>query len=455
MQKYGIEVYVEYTTNGDYSAKFKDNRRLKEAVQCLQVLAVDLEHIIFLGYANGWEGDRHIYNCDEKELLSSKQHKYETNSVEFKQEYCFEKYGVHHRFTRKNLENDFKSIICDLRPDIIIAPEFDSHPDHRAASLLTDKCLGEILKSNDSYRPIVLKKYIHEGVWDGPKDYYDKFLRETLKKTDRTYCKGLHELDSPPYKWDDRIRLVDLSSAQHILLTQNIVYQAAKKHKSQTAWYQMQKVINSDIVYFWRRTDNLAFKASISVSSGDAAHISDFMYYDSNDICVLNNTFSYEKAWKPEENDLKPCMTIKFDVTTRVSQIVLCEDCVKENHVSKYGLEVNDTYMEYDNHDKTGLRFLINLPQNIYTKKLIIYLISYTGRPSIRQLEVYDEIRNFPYNNTYFIKYSEEEIIQKRRSQSVLASNLKALEKIYMNLKYFFSFKIGYELRKKLRIKNG
>ena len=97
--KKSIEVFVVYTTNGDSDPKI-GNKRIIEAVNANAILGIDSDHLFFLGYANEWFGDIHIYNAPDNDILMSKIGKTETNSVKEYPEFCFKRHGHHNSFSR-------------------------------------------------------------------------------------------------------------------------------------------------------------------------------------------------------------------------------------------------------------------------------------------------------------------------------------------------------------------
>jgi LmbE family N-acetylglucosaminyl deacetylase len=68
LRKKNTKVYVLYTTNGDAEYKIQ-NKRISEAINALKVLEVPKENIIFLGYANEWNADEHIYDAPDNQNL--------------------------------------------------------------------------------------------------------------------------------------------------------------------------------------------------------------------------------------------------------------------------------------------------------------------------------------------------------------------------------------------------
>ena len=191
------QIFVTYTTNGDAEKKI-GNQRLSEALDACDVLGISSDNVIFLGYANEWKNGRHLYNCSGS--LESATGKVQTNSIEGHPEYYYEKYGIHRCFTQLNYEMDLKSVINDILPELIICVDFDSHADHRAASLTFEKVIGDILKDKADYRPRILKKFAYNGVWKGQKDFYPYPCATTKMKHSFFYGGEMHDLESPTYQ---------------------------------------------------------------------------------------------------------------------------------------------------------------------------------------------------------------------------------------------------------------
>lgn len=438
-----FEVYVAYSTNGDAEKKI-GNKRIFEAIKANAVLGVDSNHVIFLGYPNEWSGSCHIYNAPDSKCLISKLGKTETNCIDSHPEFCFLTHGVHRKFTRANFKNDIKELILTVLPDLIISPEFDSHPDHRALSLLFDEIMGNILKERSSYRPIILKKYIHEGVWNGPKDYYKVPGVPTQTNGIREYSGCTHDLDSPNFRWLDRLRFAVDSRTMTPLLRNNIVYKAAKMHKLTTAWYEMQRVINADIVYWQRPTKNLALNATFSASSGEVSFLNDFMHYNSSDIMNIKEPFINENkyCWVPDESDKKKKIEIELNSLNRISKVVIYEDCNFVNHIKKLRINVGSYSKDIElNSDGTGT--ILELP-NLNVKSLSLELIDYVGIPAISEIEIFDDNKeDFSIIPLKFFVKSDELSTRRYFSQY--------LEMFFLILKFLLVFKIKYWMFKLLK----
>lgn len=437
MIKNDIEVFVAYTTNGDAEVRI-GNKRIYEAIAANAVLGVDSNHVIFLGYANEWSGKTHIYNAPENEILSSKLGKIETNSVKDFPEFCFKQHGQHHKFSRINYKNDLKELIVSLLPGLLIAPEFDSHPDHRAASLIFDEIMGEVLKDNDDYRPLVLKKYIHEGVWNGPKDYYKNPMIPTQTAGRREYSGGEHDLDTPNFRWTDRLAFETEESTRTPLLSKNIIYKAAVKHKVTTAWYEMQRVINADIIYWNRPTNNLALGAQISASSGEVKFINDFRQYGSSDILNIKEPFKNENnyCWCPDEADEIKRIIINLKKPYDISKIFIYEDCNKENHIKKLKISTA-SYSNSIELNSDGSGTLVELP-NVVTDSICFDVIEGEGTMGIAEIEIYSD------DVDVFDSLPVQRYIEKTNNGMI--SMGQRMERYWLMAKFLFAFKIKYEI---------
>lgn len=439
MNKLGIEIFVMYTTNGDAEAKI-GNKRIKEAIEANNVLGVKEDHVIFLGYPNEWQGKKHVYNAADDELLVSKLGKTETNSIESHPEFCLAQKKEHHKFTRHNFKRDYREVIEFIMADLLIAPEFDSHPDHRATSLLFDEIMGEILKANTEYRPIILKKYIHEGVWYGPKDYYQ--MLPTVTSGPREYSGGKHDLDTPCFQWDERMIFGVEEEALTELLKDNTVYKAAKMHKVTTAWYEMLRVLNSDLVYWQRKTKNEALKAKIVVSSGDGSFLNDFKYYSCNNVLDMKESFCDSKSfcWIPNDEDMRKSITMDFSDEIVIERIVVYEDCNVENHIKKLGIYASGKELVIVELENSGAKKEIYL-EKCRTNSLELRVLEWDGVPGVAEVEVYEQTANDLNQMEMFEKQISKADFQKKFFQ-------QKFEMCALVIKFLFRFKIKYEISK-------
>ena len=199
--KNDFEIYVGYMTNGDSKSNLGEIR-INEAVESLKVLGVKESHIEFLGYGNNWIGNKHIYNMDEEEIATSMSNKQKTYGTYNYPEFAMKNYGKSNDYTRKNLKKDISAVIEKIWPDVIICVDYDSHPDHRALSLLFEEVMGALLKKQIGYTPIVLKKFAYAGMYYGVNDYYESPFKMTEKGSNVELLDMRFELDNPTYTWE-------------------------------------------------------------------------------------------------------------------------------------------------------------------------------------------------------------------------------------------------------------
>lgn len=438
LHKLKAEVYVLYTTNGDADFKI-GNRRLGEAIRALSLIDIPEKNIIFLGYANDWKEGTHIFESNE--LVTSKLGKTKTNALKTHPEYCYRKYGKHHDFIYSNFKQDFKDVINELLPDLLICVDFDKHPDHRAASLTFEKVMGELLKERAEYRPLVLKKFAYNGVWFGKKDYYNVPFEPTLKEDDFFYSGALHELESPAYIWDERLAFKVDSRTTTMLLKDNLLYKMAKKHKSTIAWYQMQRVINADMVYWYRPTMNYAIDAKVIVSSGDSSYLNDFVLFGYSSILNEREPFiNASNLWQPDVNDSNKSIEIVFKEPRQIRYIKIYEDCNVQNHIKRMNISINKSDFEEYECSNNGTALTLDFEKNTAIKEIQIVIKEYEGIAGISEIEL---LPQEAYGNIFpFENYC---------SKAYMCSSkrwMTNIERIILNIWFLFTFKAGYEVRK-------
>lgn len=91
---------------------------------------------------------------------------------------------------------------------------------------------------------------------------------------------------------------------------------------SQRAFLKANQIINSDQVYWIRRTDNLAFCGITTASSGNAEAVHDFKMIDVKDIAPRKPVFD-TCLWEPLSSDKEKSITIHFYKPQKISRIRL------------------------------------------------------------------------------------------------------------------------------------
>lgn len=338
------EVYVIFSTNGDYDLQSEENYRLFEATNVLKLLGIRTDNIVFYGYGDNWQGI-HIYNSKDDEEKESVCGKRETYATVNNSDYHFKKYGRHALYTRNNYLCDLKDVIRDIRPDPIFCVDCDNHPDHIATSLLFEKALGEILKEDRDYRPILLKRFLYDGAWFGKSDYYLK--RATIIGKNPRFKKLQYEIANPYY---DKNEVISINTSKYIYaqkMEDSLIFKVAKEYKSQPLYLKMQRVLNTNSLFWWRPTDNLLYNEKISVSSGEKSYLNDFKILDCKNVKQDSIDNFCDIGWIPKEDDTEKTFCIQFDREVSVEEIRIYEILSLSSHILECELVFNnDIYMQ-------------------------------------------------------------------------------------------------------------
>ena len=282
------EVFVVYSSLD--SNLEKGAIRKREATNACNVWSIDEKHVIFLEFPDTPNKIGHHFYTDGN-------HKIVTNLVELIELY---------------------------RPELIIGTDFDFHSDHRMISLALDEAIGTILLKQAKrdyvtyeklYYPICLKGFCYETAYYGIEDYRPFALGTTKVKENL--------LSNPSYEWEKRISIP--SSDVDDFIWNKKAFKALKCHDSQYAILRARSIINADNVFWQRRTDNLLYNAKLSVSSGNAEKLRDFMILDTDDIITQDPCqIDYSKAlWVPDASDKNPEIHIRFDGLVEIGTIIL------------------------------------------------------------------------------------------------------------------------------------
>ena len=434
------DVFVFIATNSDYYP-FENSIRVSESLTVLEEIGVKKENIIFGGYGDKWLGKFHIYNSSNDEIKISHSNYCFThvNHSYYKDWHrsCLRK---SHRYTRQGYFDDIKLLLLNIKPDVIICVDLDSHCDHRCLSLLTEEVLGFLLKKLIDYKPILLKKYAYQGVMRGKFDYFHY-------PHHRSFNNG--NITSNPYLlWENRICYNVPKYCNTRFLINNYLYKLIKKYKSQDVWHYAPNFINSDIVYWLRNTNNLALLAKISASSGEVKWLNDFKLLDSDDILVKNCDYS-SRCWRPNENDCFKEIKIELFKPSKIKYICLYFNnlkvvngtCFIELFDSSKTLLINKKIII----NKTGLFFeKIEVDTKIKVSYIKINFSITEGIIGLGEIEILDYILDIPFKEFLFTA-------DKYQKHNFLFLNFALrLEEIYFRLKRLMHkyLKDKYEYRR-------
>ena len=331
LRRQNTEVYVAYSTNGDW--RYSLEKRSREAFAAGELLGIEKDHFIFLGYgdaANNDKGD-HMFYAHGEPAVSAAGYSFTYGTGEVT-DYAFSRHGIHRPYVYESLVEDIRDIMLDIRPDLILCVDWDYHSDHRMLAIAFDEAMGSILRSNPrsgsfpdtDYHPIVWKRFAYSLAYFAKSDYYEGMnVRETVRPdTQNTEHYDFDLIDTLYYDWDTRIRFPALPDAMRYPLRKNIVAQGLLSHKSQFIILHAEGIINSDEVYWERRTDSVSFKAGVSVSSGDGRYLNDFLVLGAVDIDsdppALGNYL-----WMPDADDPVKQARFAWDMEQDISEVRL------------------------------------------------------------------------------------------------------------------------------------
>lgn len=347
LRQRNIEVFIVYSTNGDW--RFSFEKRYKEAVSLGKQAGIDKEHLVFLGYGDAANNDLHdhLFYAHTEPAVSAAGYSYTYGSREV-DDYSYSRHGVHRPYTHDSLVEDIKDILLELRPELILCVDWDYHSDHRMLAIAFDEALGTILRSEEEYQPQVWKRFAYSLAYNASPDYYNDYnVRETVNPASSDQEKDEFDLiDTLYYGWNDRIRFPAVQEAMRYPIRRSIISRALLEHRSQFIILHAESIINSDEVYWQRRTDSISYKADVSASSGNTRYLNDFLVINAVDIDsdppVLGNYL-----WSPEEND--PLKQAKFEWQTGqdISEVVLYGNMTGKGKIHNIHIEMSNGF-EFD-----------------------------------------------------------------------------------------------------------
>lgn len=387
------EIFVAYSTNGDF--EISADVRAREAVNALKILGVPREKIIFLGYGDGHE-------LSDKPTISPAGYN-ETYAAENFVDYAKKNFGRHSSYTRANFKRDLKNLLLELRANIIFCVDFDNHPDHRTLSIAFEEVIGEILSERSDYRPEVYKKFAYATAFTAAPDFYAPNLLSTLKpKVGETDTYDFDIIDRANYVWENRIRFPVMNS--QTLLKGNPIAEAIFAHKSQRNEWNALRVLNSDEIFFERRTDNQIFSAKVTATSGDAAKVRDFKIFPDN-------------LWQPTDKRRK--IFFDWDEHVQIRRVVIYGNAL-DDMPAKISLQLDAKRFEVElpNHGR---------PLTIDTEKIFV---------KHAEISVVDAGKDFGLAEVEFFANTEP-----RRQ-------IPPFIKLTVNDNFFYRYAVPYEVEK-------
>ena len=387
LKKINCHIRVVFSTNGDYYVEGK--YRIREAIDSLKILGIGKTNITFLGYPDQDQ-------CNDDHLYMSKGNFISHNGLKYTcmpegKEYHFIKHHKHCLINKKNFIADIEELILEDKADYIICVDYDSHCDHRALSLGFETAMGHVLNKTN-YRPIVLKAFAYPTTFKGVKDFKSGNLGNSKFNKEEN---ALYELQNPYYKWSNRISFNTSDVTSNKLLLFNNLFKAIMKHKTQQMIDEAYSVINSDQVFFLRRTDNLIYNAKVKCSSGNSKYLKDFMLFDSSNIMKGYSSYPIIDKGYTSIKDKKRYIDITFNNKVNIEELNIYKYVNCSNELEYVTLVYNDVYKKYKINKDNYVYRINNLGlRNISNLRIIL-----DNNIDITELELFDSNTIYDYSH--------------------------------------------------------
>ena len=159
----GHTVRIVVVTNGDFNdGVARGLARQADSVRAAEVLGLREDDVIFLGYPDG--GLLQIYEAASSTPITSnagQTHTYGTRGRD-RVDYHSARFGSPGPYTRATMEQDFRTLIAELRPDeIYTVSHFDTHSDHWVTAIYVTEALAALKRAD----PTLPTKLLQGIVW--------------------------------------------------------------------------------------------------------------------------------------------------------------------------------------------------------------------------------------------------------------------------------------------------
>lgn len=383
----GYNVKVVFTTNGDFN--YSGKTRILEGINACKVMGIPEKNVFFLGFGDFLNDNKytHIYHAPNDYRMSSYAGYNTTYGLKEHPTYSNLKQGKELEYTRSNLLFSLINILLEFKPKEIFCVDFDSHPDHRATSLLFEEAMGIILKDNINYTPEIYKGYAYSTAWTAEYDFYDINLISTLNPDNSTKKKS--EIGITQYDWNERVRFPVHRETLTRLLFDNLIMKSLSEHKLPKARINAGRIINSDKVFWHRSTNSYTYKSKITASSGNTKYLNDFKLFDCNDIVNLDDYFYTNYLWTPLNNDTEKKIKVVFDSPKNISTINLYDNPDQNSNIVSGTLIFSDgSTLKTGPLCKKGSKTNINFYQKNNITSFTFQIDSFVGiHPGLTEIE--------------------------------------------------------------------
>lgn len=404
---------IIFLCNSDYSNR--GETRLHESIKALETLGVHnvLEKISLLGYPEQHYNEKDHYYMNHDGTWVSHNGYCTTYNLKGTVSYDWSQSQEHRPLTQESLVKTLCDLCFKERFDYYVVIDFDSHCDHRALSLAFEKSMGVILKKLKYYHPVIYKAFAYPTCYLGKADFNVAHNASTCFSTEPF---SLNKMQNPYYMWDNRVRFPLLPRERNTCLWKNSIYRALTKYHTQLILRKRKSIINNDIVYFQRNTNNLSLQAYITVSSGDATYLNDFLFFDCLDIMKGKERLPElaQCYWTPQQHDLLKKIHFRWDSPKNISQLVIYQSL--ESQINKIEITVNG-HTKVENLTRLATEIILE-EENVMELeiKIVDYVENQIGIAEIEILERItssNELIKLCYNEDFLYSYNGKVDLEK------------------------------------------
>ena len=392
---HNVETEIVFLYDGNTFDNIEEIRK-KEAIKSCKILGCLEENIKFLDFPNRLQKDT-------------------TNIPALKQ--SGEYYAI---------RDSLILSISTFQPDLIICSDFDFHKEHRVLTLAFDEAVNFLQQSKSLKNPLIMKGFAYQTAYYAQPDFFNINLLSTLKPENPQNKQ--YDTDIPQYEWILRLRIPQLQECVTHSLFDNKIYKAISQHKTQHVHHKALSTINSDIVFWERRTDNLLVKSKIKASSGDVSHLNDYRLYFADNV-----SFDYKynvkfdnHLWRPDSFDLSPWIEVEMNDPTELARISLYDSPDLDCNITDIKITINDSLVLYTgNLNPSGSKTDVDMDTTLIVNKIRFdNMKTQKGIPGLSEIELFEKIQqekkidvfkiidkennNFIYK--YFVKSKREKL---------------------------------------------
>lgn len=344
-----------------------------------------------MGYGDRWNSDyEHIYNAPNKEMLTSASGHTKTYALP-----NHPAFNDGNFYCRENIISDLKSIIRTFKPTEIFCTDYDCHVDHVACSQFFEEALLDILKCDNGYHPNVYKGYAYETAFFSDNDAFKLNLGSTINGKRTMY---MNEFSN--FSWDNRIRFPVPESATRFIKNSS-TYRALELYKSQSAVDYAESIINSDKVFWKRRTDSILYNSKIFSDSGNVSCLNDFKIWNVNKIGGFimslkrgiivpdSEQMPLDGIWIPQKNK---SFTVNLNRSKDIDFVYLYENPSRKDNILNAEIEFDDgEKIKTGSLNSDGSATLIKI-QKKNIKSFIFRITEWEGdNPGLTEIEAFEK----------------------------------------------------------------